>query len=397
MRSAIISRYLRRFGNSIAEPIASGRSASVAACMAVTASAIAALFGASTAQGYVEMPPFRWREGYFRLSTLTSYYQTTANYADSRNEFQNLPNGGSLKEYSLRMKARYSATNSLSAYVGGDFVNVQSRDPAIGYKENPAFTNAFAGFDVRLLDGSWKLVGEIEGSYNVDQATYARNSAMGSDGVHYGKGSLYLLKPLGFVNLLASAGGQYRAEGLAARALWSIAAEKPFARRFLIGAGFDGYESLVSDALYPRDRKQLTDRVNAGSFRHYGFNDALIQAGAWFGWAPISALQMRVGVDQSLTGQRSAAGLGAFFSLSWNFDPRPEPDAFAANPYARQRDREDARSKAAVKRFETQDENAEDALFYEDPPRKQPAPSPAPPPSGGSLLDDAEKKLERRR
>ena len=68
------------------------------------------------------------------------------------------------------------------------------------------------------------------------------------------------MKPLGFANLLASAGGQYRAEGLASRAHLSIAAEKPFARKFLIGAGFDGYESLVPDTLYPRDRQQLTDR-----------------------------------------------------------------------------------------------------------------------------------------
>ena len=357
--------------------------------------AIEAALACVSAHAYVEPPPFRFREGYFRLSGMASYYQTNSNYTETRNEEQNLASGNALQEATARLKARYNLTDRWSAYLGGEFVDVRSHNSAIlnPDKDNPAVTYGFGGIDVALFTGSWRLVAELEGGYDFDVATYSRTSALGSDGANYGKLTAYLMKPLGgWMNALASAGAKYRDQGLATQFLWSAALEKPFLRRFLVGAGVDGYESIIGDALRLNDRKQMLDRVNGGSYRHDAFNDALIEAAAWVGWAPISSLQIKIGYQQSLTGQRSAAGQEGFLTASWNFDPRPDADGFSSGSYGQRREREDARGRDATRTFRVQDEKTDDSLFYEDAPPKS-----APKQDGSNPLDETEKKLERKK
>lgn len=360
---------------------------------------------AQPSSAYVETPPFRWTPGFVRFTSLGSYYNSSANLTDGRGEFQNLPNSGSFNQASGRLRGRYHLSESVSMYVGGSYAFTETKNSIYGTRQNSTFTDASAGLNVLLLDSSWRLVGELEGSFATDQATYERQDAMGSDGVHYGKASVYLFKSLGgWANLLASTGVKYRAEGLATQALWSVAFEKPFLKRFLIGFGLDGYESIISDTLYPRDRNQLTDRANAGSRRHYGFNDALTEAGVWIGFAPVPALQMRLGYERGLTGQRAAIGNAFFLALSFSFEPRPEPESFSTEAYARQRTREEMRSRSDAKSFRVKEEQTDDSLFYEDVPangkrrRLRPtpsAPAPAYPRGGGSNpLDETERSLE---
>ena len=335
----------------------SDRMAARLTTLSLAASLIAAVGGMPSIAyaSLTEPPPWRWDKGLWRLSLQTSYFFTEANY-ETRGIVDRLPGDNSYRLAALGARARYHLLQKVSVYFGGGFAQALSQDPTLE-REKTAFTDAVFGADwllAREANGVADLVAELEGSFAIDQIDVDTTDALTNDGVNFLKALLFAHKSFPWFNIQGHVGGKFRAEGLASLLLWGVGAEKPLGKRYLLGAGVEGYETLGGDEVSEADRKTLTDRVNAGSFAFYSFDPALIEARAWAGWNPINAGQLRVGYGRTFNGVRSAAGQTVFLQLSYDFNPQPDRDSF--DYYRSRRALRRKTNQEALKDFEPTDD-----------------------------------------
>ncbi len=310
-----------------------------------------------------ELPPWRWQKGAFRLSTQTSYFTTHANYDDTRGSFERLPNKADLQLIDVMIRARYNFFSRFSLYSGGTFSQLTTQNIQVEVI-NAAPTEVHLGADLLLWQKWIRLVTEVEASYSLDPIDINTIDPLTNDGVAYVRGLLFAYKPYSWFNTFAHAGIKYRDEGLATLFTWGAGIEKPFARRFLLGGGVEGYETMIGDDLTENDRARVTDRVNNSSTTFYAYDPAIIEARAWFGWNPIDAWEMRIGYGQSLDGVRAAVGQTVFVNLSYNFHSQPDRGSFQY--YRTQRENIRRKTKKAIKEFSVETEKNDPDLFDDE-------------------------------
>ncbi len=317
-------------------------------------------FKAAHATPVLENPPWKWRDGFVRISTEGWYYSSTANYDSIRGTFNRLPNGNNFSTYESNLKVRYNFSDNVSLYSSAGFASVTATNPAT-QKSNSAITDVRAGLDYLLWSHWFRAIAELEASFPTDKIDINTKRALTNDGVAYLRSSLFLYKPIAWFNNYIHIGVKVPDEGLAKLFLWGVGTELPFASKFLIGLGLDGYETLVGDELNRSSREAVTDRVDSGSHRFFAYNPAEISARTWIGFAPQRPLQLRVGYDQSINGQNAASGQTIFLSLSYNFEPKPSLEGFSTYYY--QRDKIKSKSKKAIEKFDVQPEKEDKELF----------------------------------
>ena len=310
----------------------------------------------------VDMPPWVLKEGYFRITETANYFSTKANYEAARLAYQSLSGNQSLTGVESLTKVRYNFTDDISSYLGAGFNQVTVR--SIGQEKTKTnFTDVLVGTDFYLTKTWMQLIAEMELSYAVDAIDKNTTNPLIHDGVHYGRFSIFGYKYTRYVNPYFHAGVKIPDEGMAKVFLYGFALENPFARKFLIGVGLEGEETLISDEIAETNRRTVTARVNAGSYKYYTYNPALLEAKAWFGFSPNPSWQMRIGLGSSIQGVRRAAGENIFFMLSYNFEPRPSREGFN---YWVQDERSRQQSNRALKGFKVDPEKADQDLFADD-------------------------------
>lgn len=310
-----------------------------------------------------DLPPWRWKARAWRIDTQLSYFTTHANFDDAGGTFERLPRDNAYSVTELRLRTRYNLLSRLSFYLGADAARATSRDANLD-RENSALTDLTAGADVVLLQKWIRLIAELEGSYPLDPIDSGTTDVLTNDGVAFARASLLAYKPFRWVNSFVHSGVKYRTEGLATLLLWGVGLEKPFAQRYLIGLGLEGYRTLLSDSLRKAERTQVTNRVDGGSGTFYAYDPAVLETRVWFGWNPLDAWQLRVGYGNTLNGVRAAHGQTVFAQISFSLDPRPDRGAFQY--YQNRSETIRHKTRKAIKSFDVQPEKTDPELFDND-------------------------------
>jgi len=307
-----------------------------------------------------EFPPWRLKPKIWKLSTQTSYFTTDANYAQQRGTYADLSGDNSLTLLEQRTRARYNFNRRVSVFGGFDFTKVDTRSADFD-RSNTNVSGVRLGLNYDLGQKWVRWIAEVEGFFSTDPIDVDTQEALTNDGVASVRAEMFAFRPFRWAYVFAHAGLLYRDEGLATLGLWGIGFEKPFSDRYLVGAGLDGYETVIGDELRLSDRQQIIERVNGGSFRFYSYDPALIEARAWVGWNPSDPWQLRFGGGHTLNGVRSAAGLNLFLSLAYSFDPKPDRESFqyfrSVRPEIRRKNRR------ALEDFKVDEEPPERDLF----------------------------------
>jgi hypothetical protein len=321
-------------------------------------------FSKAFAARVAEVPPWKWRADYWRISLMSDYFNSNSNLdSTGTNTFNRLPVDNKIQVFEFRPHIRYNFTDRSSFYFGGGLANVTS-NTGIFQRNNSNLTDGFIGFDYVLIGQKIRLLTELEASYSVTPLDNNAIDTILSDGANFFRGQFFLFRPFSFANPYAHVGLKYRDQGLAQLLLYGGGIEKPFGQSFLIGAGVEGEQPLISDTKSEAYRNLLTDRVSGGSRYFDAYNPSFLEGRGWVGFKPDPLWQIKVGASQTLSGTRSAYGQTFFFSLSINLDPRADPEGFTH--FRESRSSAQKRGQKDVIQFEPQPENVNPQLFQDE-------------------------------
>ncbi len=276
-----------------------------------------------------ETPPGSWRGDFWRMSVFTDYYSSNSNLSSSGTRtFSTLPPGNKVQVYAVRPKLRYNFSEKSSLYFGGNIVNTSSVTGSV-QRNNSGLGEAFVGMNYILSGQFSRLVGELEADYAATPYSATANDALLSDGANSIRAQFYFFRPYSFGNPFVHLGAQYRDQGYSQLILYGGGFEKPLGKSFLIGTGFEGELSFLSDTNSSIYRSALTDQVMGGSHYFAAYNPSFIDARIWAGYKPEPGWQFKLGYAQSFLGTNASYGQSFFLSFSLNFDPRADDEGFA--------------------------------------------------------------------
>ena len=327
-----------------------------------------------------ESPPSIWNPESMGVSSSAEYFNSTANYDETRGSYTKLANSNSFTNFETRTRGRYAFSNSVSAFTGFGFAQSQATDISTN-KTNTNVTDVFLGADFQLLRRWWRVIPEFEFSYPTDAATKNQTVPLTNEGVWYARAGVFMFKPYKYFRFESYLGFHYPGEGLAKRFIYTLLAETAFASGFSLGGGIDGTESLLADEKSSADR--LTPQVfaDAGSHRFWAYNPSLIEARVWLGFRADKAFTFRLGYAKTLNGMRSAEGQSLLLSLAYN-SPGDKMEGKRLR---------DILQKRADENFKTEPEKTDPEIF------QQPDSEPLTPKiKKKETLDDTEKLLENR-
>lgn len=270
-----------------------------------------------------EPPPGVFTEDSLGAQISSEYFTTNANYEPSRGTVTGLVNGSSLTEIETKLRGRYTLSKQLSFFVGTAYTSTQVVDQSYGpsnTKNNGQFTSGLAGVDYMWNTHFVQLVPELIFSLPIDQTSSTQLNPMTNDGVTYVKLGLFAIKPYRRFRLGAYLGTLYPIDALAKRLNYEATIDWRAYKAITLGAGLDGYETLVSDTDTLVDRQTSDVRANAGSERFYAFNPSLLEARGWIGVRPNRSFWVRLGYGRTLTGLHTAVGQSVILSLIYNSD-----------------------------------------------------------------------------
>lgn len=339
------------------------------------------------ARGVTDLPPWRWNRGSFGLSATTEYFMTKGNYDAKRGSFTRLPGDNSFTTFESTVRARYGFTPRLSTYAGLGFAQVRAVD-SFNERTNAAVTDVFVGADFMIATKWIRLVPEIQAGYPMDKVSVTTTNPLTSDGVAYARTNAFFLIPTRWLNLQGRLGLHLPAEGLAKRLLYDIGAEIPIGRRFAIGGGIEGYETILSDELSAAERQAVTAIADAGSQRFYAYNPALLEGRGWIRFTPDRTTQIRVGYSKTLNGIRTAEGQALTMSVAFNL-PGKKKSSIDSGTLSDLRRGAPTLSgpEEAARKFEIEVEKMDPDLLPPDDPIDQ---------QNTDILNDTEKLLEKR-
>jgi hypothetical protein len=286
------------------------------------------LLSATVQAAAPETPPWRWKGGFWRISLLSDYAMTSANYTDTPGSYASLDNGGSLTAYEFRPRVRFNTSDSFSLFGGVGGADVTAT--RLGVKrENSEFSEVYGGADWVIWKKWMRVLLEGEYSYPITPVDINTNQTLTSDGVMWGRVQIYGFKSFSWLGTYFHFGALIPDQGLARTFLYGVGAEAPLADGgLLFGAAFEGEEVLVGDQTIASDRTVVSDRVDGGSHYFYTYNPASLSARTWIGYSPEPAWQVKIGYDRVINGTHVAVTDTFFLLLSFNFDTHPDRENF---------------------------------------------------------------------
>ena len=283
----------------------------------IAVSGIAAVVLCSTLAEAAPLP-MSWRKGRSEVSAAAAYFTSSANYT-SRGTYDDLVGDGSLQNIDARFGYRYNLGNDFAVFTGAVVSSTTAKDSTLT-RDNSNLSEVLLGASMAIVrKRGFILAGELEGSFTTDKIDPNTVNALTSDGVNYLHPRLFAQKGLGKFYIYGSTGLKIRDEGLSGLLTWAAEFGRVFGK-VKLGVGASGYESLLADELDLDTRARVTNRVNAGSYKFYAFEPALIQIDLNGEYALSKDFRLAAIASQSIDGEGSAAGLTVGLQLRYGFD-----------------------------------------------------------------------------
>lgn len=265
----------------------------------------------------LEAPPPIWAEEEWGYSVSSSYFNTRANYDDSGGSYTRLPGDNEFSILETQVRARYGLTSRLSLSGGAGFSYADVLDPN-SQKTRTGVSDVWLGAGYLLWRKGLRLMPDLQIGAPVEATESGQSEPLLSNGVPFARLSVFAFKTLGRFKLRAHAGAYLPSDGLASLVEYSADISIPFSRRFAIGGGVNGYDTLVSDTESPSAREITTTAANAGSRYFYAYDPSLIEGRFWISFLPDPALNLKVGYGKTIDGVRAAEGQAVLFSAQFN-------------------------------------------------------------------------------
>ncbi len=331
-----------------------------------------------------ETPPGGWASRTYGLSARVEYFVTQANYDNVRGSYSRLPNENKFSTIQSTFRGRYNFTTKFSTFAGLGLGYSQATDN-VYHKTNSQITEVFGGANWLLHRQYFRIVPEVLVSIPMHPTDPNQTEPMTSDGVPYIRSGLFAHKPFRKFRLGAFGGFHIPLSDLGTRFAYEVTADMRLFSIVTLGGGISGYETFLADRSTRESRLQTAQRANAGSFRYYAFEPALIEARGWIGFRPDRTLWIRVGLAKTLNGIDTAEGFSITGSISFN--PQPPTVVRTSAPQRYKYIRPDESS--AQRSFEPDTEDVDYDLFESEEAEVLPS-------SGEDALDQTEKLLEKK-
>ncbi|NQY99548.1 MAG: hypothetical protein HRT45_02640 [Bdellovibrionales bacterium] len=256
-----------------------------------------------------------------QFSAVTQYFSSTANYDDQGGAFEQLDDEHSFSEINTRLRGSYDIAPVWRLTTGARINFVTSQD------ENEVRTNS------ELNEVSLGLV--YAPVYTLSQRLYLEargvlalntiDPVAGDDAINGEAANQALIGArYGYLfsrfELLGSLHYQFLTEGRSARIPYSAGARLMFSDFSVFGSVF-GFFSNTFDEFSdnPKERTDVTDRLNAGSLRYYAVDPSLLNSQISFDVALSKKANLMIGVTKTLNGLNAAEGIGIVAGLEFRW------------------------------------------------------------------------------
>lgn len=249
-----------------------------------------------------------------------NYFNTNSNY-DANGGKVALISGASLQTLRTEASLRYVLLGRTGLTGGVEFGNVESNN-GTQVRTQSTMTYYFLGADFSLYKSkSWSLSAEGMFKNSNEEIDVNGDEALASNGANEMIGKITGMYTGSDFRTYASAGGNFRSDGLSALLMYSFGADYNFSG-FRVGLNFEGYSTVKDDeqTATPVVRDLLTTRVNAGSRRYYSVNPNYLEGQLVLSYAFDKNLNFSIYGGPSLVGSNSAQGISAGAKLNWGFE-----------------------------------------------------------------------------
>lgn len=245
------------------------------------------------------------------------YYKTDANFA-SNGSRDSLASGNYLSVLDFNVLGRYVLNSQIGLMAGMQLSNSESSDLNF-IRKNSALSYLNIGGDYLLMkESDYMVFSEVLLSYPFEKVSSDTDSVLNSDGAIELKPQATLVFFKQGYSPYASAGLNYRTEGLATLITYAVGADLEF-DRMGIGANFNGYFTFIGDQKTEADRAAVNNRVNGGSSRFYSYNPKLFSIDTYLKFYMSRDLMIKADLGYSLIGYNTSSGMNLGFGVTWGF------------------------------------------------------------------------------
>ena len=255
------------------------------------------------------------------------YYATDANFDSSGNNSYVLPDSNSFENISGDLFVRWVPHPQWGIWgkiVGGQ-TNSYNNSNGSTTRINRGIESITLGGDLFLLKKPFRLVGDLSFTHSLQKVSLniaEQDETLLGEGATEVTGQLLAHHPIGrYWRIYESLGFKYRNEQRASLATWLIGAQW---RMKYLHLSLDLYGSfpLIQDSSFDGNRKLITDKVNAGSFKFFSEDPsvALYSINGSFFFNKRFAL--RSSFYQEIIGSNHSKGFGVMTSIEYLYQIR---------------------------------------------------------------------------
>ncbi len=284
------------------------------------------------------------------------HFASTSNFEENGSSASlNSGNGFGETQSYFKLRHPWSDHWAFSAELSAGYT--ESVTPTLS-RQNSGLNNLVLSIDYNMIGGSFNILPELILIYPFQKVDPQTDTVLIGEGALSAEARLNWQKLWPTFKLLAHTGFKYRDEGRSSLFTYKLSNEFDL-NSFLLGAGFEGFVSVLQDQHTKRTQERLdvVRRVDAGSYRYYSVNPTEHKALGWLGYQFDRSLSVRGGLDYIYAGGRVAAGYGYFVGIEYSFEPVKSSEDY---------------NKSSVNEFEFDTQDNETQKYFESEPPSKP-------------------------
>lgn len=291
------------------------------------------------------------------------HFMTQANYEEGGGSFEDLPNGGSYSNTSIRARATFDIHSQWRLISGLRFSHAISDDGTF-QRTNSELNEISAGLAMApFYSLSSRFYIDILGTFALNEVEPATDDSLTGEGAHFIFGGIRYSHLVSRFEIFSSLHLQYYMDGRSTRIPWRVGGLYHFGSLKILAA-LSGYESITDDEKEPNpsERTSVTNRVNGGSLKYYSVNPQLLNSQVGVMWQFRHDFVIEGGLTKTINGDSTAEGIALYAgaSLFWGGN-----DEEVRRPIRKKRRRVLRRGSKPAERFRTQEESYDEDLFQE--------------------------------
>ena len=249
----------------------------------------------------------------------TEYFYSEENYTSFGDSPASLPSGNHFQLMDFSFATRYMP-NKKSSYFAMMNVGVAESRNAFATRTNSTVNKIMAGVDFLAYSDRFQLIPEVSLLFPLDKVDPNSDTVANNEGVLELHTRLHAQKEFGSSRAYGWLGFDFRSEGRSFLLPWGVGYQKRIAK-YRLGAEVFGFQSITDDSVENDAlRRSYINAVNAGSFKFYSANPALVDASLFATWMASEKWNFQVTAGHTIMGDNMAAGFHVGANLLYSFD-----------------------------------------------------------------------------